>query len=237
MPINVLLVDDVKFFLELEKNYLKNIDCAIYTATNGREALELALKIAPDVIFLDYEMPEMNGLDFLQAFSQNAVFQKSSVVIVSSFVNNDLEQTLLVSGAKEIIKKPFSENHFLTVATRYMNLEKRKKERISINLPAFFGFEDEMEKGTILDFSEGGLFLAAERLLKQGAYLELKFMLPEENESIKMWCRVAWLNTPKEKKKSKYPDGMGLQFVDVSKEILYKIAKFIERVKDGHTFS
>lgn len=234
MPINVLLVDDVKFFIELERNYLKNIDCEIYSATNGKEALELALKIFPDVIFLDYEMPEMNGLEFLEAFSKSEVSKKSNVIIVSSFVNLNLENKLLSSGAKEIIKKPFNETQFLTVATRFMNLEKRNQERISINLPAFFGFEDEMEKGTILDFSEGGIFLAAERLLKVGAYLELKFMLPEENESIKIWCRVVWLNTIHEKKKSKYPEGMGLQFVGASKDILYRIAKFIERVKDGY---
>jgi len=230
----VLLVDDVKFFLELGKSYLYRTDCEVYTASNGKEAIDVAKKVLPNVIFLDYEMPEMNGLEFLQAKKEIGEIRDTPVVIVSSFVDKKLENMLLENGAKEIVKKPFTEETFLSVANRYLNIDKRKKKRVIVDVPAFYGFEDDMEKGVILDMSEGGLFLAADRLLKEGAYLELKFLLPDTNNSLKIWCRVAWINNENSKKKENYPIGMGLEFVGLGKETIEIIRNFIARHTDGY---
>lgn len=230
----VLLVDDVKFFLDLGKSYLYRTDCEVFTATNGKEALDVAKKILPNVVFLDYEMPEMNGLDFLQAKKDITEIKDVPVVIVSSFIDKSLEGTLIQNGAKEVIKKPFTEETFLSLANKYLNFDKRKKRRIIIDVPAFFGFEDDMEKGMILDLSEGGLFLAAERLLKEGAYLELKFLLPNTNVSLKLWCRVVWTNKEGCKRKESYPVGMGLEFVGLSKDTIEILRSFIEKQTNGY---
>lgn len=230
----VLLVDDVKFFLDLGKSYLYRTDCEVFTASNGKEALDVARKFLPNVIFLDYEMPLMNGLEFLQAKKDIAEIKDIPVVIVSSFIDKSLEDILIQNGAQEIIKKPFTEQTFLNLANKYLNLDKRKKRRIIIDVPAFYGFEDDMEKGVILDLSEGGLFLAAERLLKEGAYVELKFLLPNTNDSLKLWCRVVWINKEGSKKKESYPVGMGLEFVGLSKDTIETLRNFIERQTDGY---
>lgn len=230
----VLLVDDVKFFLDLGKSYLYRTDCEVFTASNGKEALDVAKKFLPNVIFLDYEMPLMNGLEFLQAKKDIAEIKDIPVVIVSSFIDKSLEDILIQNGAQEIIKKPFTEQTFLNLANKYLNLDKRKKRRIIIDVPAFYGFEDDMEKGVILDLSEGGLFLAAERLLKEGAYVELKFLLPNTNDSLKLWCRVVWINKEGSKKKESYPVGMGLEFVGLSKDTIETLRNFIERQTDGY---
>ncbi len=230
----VLLVDDVKFFLDLGKSYLYRTDCEVFTASNGKEAIDVAKKFLPNVIFLDYEMPLMNGLEFLQAKKDIAEIKDIPVVIVSSFIDKSLEDILIQNGAKDIIKKPFTELTFVNLANKYLNLDKRKKRRIIIDVPAFYGFEDDMEKGVILDLSEGGLFLAADRLLKEGAYLELKFLLPNTNASLKLWCRVVWINKEGSKKKESYPVGMGLEFVGPSKDIIETLRNFIERQTDGY---
>ncbi|GAB4431730.1 MAG: response regulator [bacterium] len=234
MAFKVLLVDDVNFFLELEKSYLSRTDCDVFTARDGKEALEVAETVLPNVIFLDYEMPLMNGLEFLLAKENKPGIKDIPVVIVSSFVDDKLKKELQERGVKEIIKKPFTEKDFLSVLNRYDVTDKRKKKRVIINMPAFYGFEDDMEKGVIRDISEGGLFLAAERLLKTGAYLELKFLLQGTNSSIKLWCRVVWVNDETNKKKDNYPKGMGLEFVGLGKETIQAIRDFIERVENGY---
>lgn len=229
MSQKILLIDDIKFFLELEKSYLYKTDCEVFTAVNGKEGLDVAERVLPNLIFLDYEMPVMNGLDFLIAKEKNDKIKSIPVVIVSSFIDAKLQDIFLSNGAKEIIKKPFTEEELLSIVSKYSSTEKRKKKRIIINMPAFYGFEDDMEKGIILDISEGGLFLAANRLLKIGAYLELKFLLPKTNTSIKIWSRVVWINNENNRIKESYPSGMGLEFVGLGKDSIQAIREFIER--------
>ena len=63
----ILLVDDTKLFLRLEQEYLRQSSVTVFTASNGREALETARKIMPDLIYMDLNMPEMNGIECCSA--------------------------------------------------------------------------------------------------------------------------------------------------------------------------
>ena len=65
MSIKTVLVDDHKTFLEQTSQQLDkehNIE-VVGTAGNGKEAVNLALKLHPDVVVMDISMPEMNGID------------------------------------------------------------------------------------------------------------------------------------------------------------------------------
>lgn len=175
-------------------------------------------------------MPVMDGMGFLLEKAKYDELKSVPVVVISSFIDEKLAKELLEKGVSKVIKKPFTEEGFLAVYDTYCESEKRKKVRKSINIPSFYGFEDEMERGTILDISEGGLFLATQRLLKTGAYLELKFLLPNSERPIKVWGRVVWLNEEGNKKKPAYPTGMGIEFVSLTKELRKIIKEFIERL-------
>ena len=57
----VLLVDDVTMFLELQKVFLKLSSVHVLTACNGIEAIEMARRERPALIFMDLHLPGMNG--------------------------------------------------------------------------------------------------------------------------------------------------------------------------------
>lgn len=59
----VLLVDDEPDILEFLSYNLEKEDFKVYTANNGIEAIEMAMKVRPDVIILDVMMPEMDGIE------------------------------------------------------------------------------------------------------------------------------------------------------------------------------
>src|SRR6185369_12372842 len=67
----VLLVDDVHLIIELEKAFLKGLPVDLLIARNGVEALELVNKEHPDLIYMDLNMPVMDGLTCCRALKSN----------------------------------------------------------------------------------------------------------------------------------------------------------------------
>ncbi|HKV11679.1 MAG TPA: response regulator [Thermoanaerobaculia bacterium] len=105
-PSKVLVIDDSSLIHKMFKVMLPK--STLVFAFDGREAL-LRLVEHPDVdlIFLDINMPNMNGLEFLAQVKQNPSLAKIPVIIVST--EGKEEDTLrgLRAGAAAYIKKPF----------------------------------------------------------------------------------------------------------------------------------
>jgi hemolysin D len=103
--IRILIVDDQKFVLEMLQFYLKpQQDLEVVgTADSGRVALELAASIRPDIILVDVEMPEMDGLVLTQTLLQH--FDNIRVIVLSSHDNKDYIHKALIAGAKGYLLK------------------------------------------------------------------------------------------------------------------------------------
>ena len=105
--VKVLVVDDSAFMRKLITDFL-NEDPRFHvigTARNGKDAIEKVKEWQPDVVTLDVEMPEMNGLDALQAImSENP----TRIVMLSTTTKLGAENTLLAMsyGAIDFIAKP-----------------------------------------------------------------------------------------------------------------------------------
>ena len=79
----ILIVDDNKMNLEVEKKLLYDTELTIDTVLSGKEALELSLKNRYDVIFMDHLMPEMDGIDCLERLrNQSGGLNRTTPVIV-----------------------------------------------------------------------------------------------------------------------------------------------------------
>ncbi|MFT4413582.1 protein-glutamate methylesterase/protein-glutamine glutaminase [Fredinandcohnia humi] len=105
--INVLIVDDSAFMRKLISDFLKE-DSRIEivgTARNGLDALSKIKKLRPDVITMDVEMPEMNGIEALKRIMDE---QPLPVVMLSSTTKEGAENTFaaMQHGAVDFIQKP-----------------------------------------------------------------------------------------------------------------------------------
>jgi two-component system, chemotaxis family, chemotaxis protein CheY len=110
MSFNVMIVDDSGAMRTVIKKVITISGFKISTcleATNGREALEKLKKNWVDVIISDVNMPEMNGLELLQALSQDPLYQSIPTIIVSMEGSSERMKEALSRGAKGFIKKPF----------------------------------------------------------------------------------------------------------------------------------
>src|SRR5690606_13456716 len=105
--INVLVVDDSAFMRKLITSFLQE-DLRIEvvgTARNGNDALEKIEKLNPDVVTLDVEMPERNGIEALRRIMSD--FPRP-VVMLSSTTKDGADNTLqaIQYGAVDFIQKP-----------------------------------------------------------------------------------------------------------------------------------
>ncbi len=107
-----LVVDDSKTVRTILSRTLKELGFEVREAANGREALDLieAEKTAMELILLDWDMPEMNGLDTLKQLRNTPEFSSLIVVMVTAETEMDHIAEALEAGANEYVMKPFTKD-------------------------------------------------------------------------------------------------------------------------------
>jgi len=105
----VLVVDDDAEIVELLVDVLtRDGRFEIKTAASGYEAGIQTQQFRPDLILLDYMLPDVNGNVVCQTIKKNPEFEHIKIIIVSGVVKRDEIKQLLKSGAEDFIKKPFN---------------------------------------------------------------------------------------------------------------------------------
>jgi len=105
---NALVIDDSRVLRRLLGDMLRDIGFDVREAANGSEGLEmLRCGPLPDVALVDWNMPVMNGLEFVQAVRADTRYQKLPIMMVTSETELDRMQLALQAGANEYVMKPF----------------------------------------------------------------------------------------------------------------------------------
>jgi CheY-like chemotaxis protein len=112
MNITVLLIDDDKDDQEIFQKELNkfNSSITVLSAYNGQEGIDLLNKISADYIFLDINMPVMNGIDALKLIKQNKSLKDIPVIIYSTSDGRGYKKMALDLGAINYFTKPTSIN-------------------------------------------------------------------------------------------------------------------------------
>ncbi|GJL66823.1 MAG: chemotaxis protein CheY [Nitrospirales bacterium] len=106
-----LVIDDSKAMRIILKQILESIGGIVEEAGNGKEGLEkLKMMEEPDVILVDWNMPEMNGLDFVRTIRSEDVYRNISLVMVTTETEASQMKKALEAGANEYVMKPFTKD-------------------------------------------------------------------------------------------------------------------------------
>jgi two-component system chemotaxis response regulator CheY len=102
-----LVVDDSSVIRKVARRILEDLNFEISEAEDGKQALEACQKMMPDSVLLDWNMPVMDGLEFLKALRQLPNGNKPKVVFCTT--ENDVAHIAraIRAGANEYIMKPF----------------------------------------------------------------------------------------------------------------------------------
>lgn len=110
----VLVVDDSRGIRLAIKGILKSLSIEVDEAGDGREALAaIESNGLPDAILLDWNMPNMTGLEFLQTARSKPEWSRCPIIMVTT--NNQFEHinTAIAAGANEYVMKPFDKELIL----------------------------------------------------------------------------------------------------------------------------
>ncbi len=106
-----LIVDDSRPIRRIEGEILKDLGFETCDACHGKEALErLQNEPRPDVVLVDWNMPEMDGLEFVKAVRNDARYSGMVLMMVTTETETDQMLRALSAGADEYLMKPFAKD-------------------------------------------------------------------------------------------------------------------------------
>jgi two-component system chemotaxis response regulator CheY len=109
--VRALIVDDSRAMRLVIGRIMTDLGFEIADAANGREALDrLTAGPAPNVALVDWNMPEMNGLELVCALRANDRYRATRIVMVTTEVEMAQVVRALEAGADEYVMKPFTKD-------------------------------------------------------------------------------------------------------------------------------
>ena len=211
-PKTVLCVDDTPYVLQMLDMFLTAVGYHAVPASNGREALELANKISLDAVIVDYEMPDLNGLEVAQILktahpmlpilmysARHPQTEASAPGVVDAYVEKEHPQALVMALARVLNDPPpvLVRRRFPRFATSSRTFTLRFPDRETGN-GAF--------EGTLRDLAEGGCGGQVDAQMVPGELVSLAFGIPECEITLELRARVRYQNA----------DSHGFEFVDLT---------------------
>jgi two-component system chemotaxis response regulator CheY len=109
MARGVLIVDDDRFIRKLVATTLEDEGrFVLHEASDGAEALELARRVRPALVFLDVDMPVMDGIETCRQLRDDADTSTATIVMLTAAHGDGVEARAEEAGADLFLTKPFS---------------------------------------------------------------------------------------------------------------------------------
>lgn len=131
MAYNILIVDDSQTMRSI---LAKNLEMAkldigiIHFAVNGKDALEKLANFWIDLVITDLNMPEMGGVQLVEAMSKDGLLNATPVIVVSTDGSQERIASLRQLGIREYMRKPFTPESVSEVITRVLGEQHERSE-------------------------------------------------------------------------------------------------------------
>lgn len=104
----VLLIDDSRAIRRIIGDMMQSLGFEVTEAGNGIEALQRLEEFgAPDICFVDWNMPEMNGLEFIKAVRAKKEYYDLPLMMITTETEMERMAQAFVAGVNEYVMKPF----------------------------------------------------------------------------------------------------------------------------------
>jgi CheY-like chemotaxis protein len=180
----VLIADDLKIFLKIEKTFLTRAGFEVLTAENGERAVELALDRHPRLILLDLEMPEMDGAAACAAMRRESSLAFTPILIMSATGRPEIRDRCLKAGCTEFAVKPENPEKLLELVARMLLTSQRKIARMTVVYNEAETAGARQVVGMASNLSGTGLLLSTGKPVRAGVLLDLEFLIPKSGHTV-----------------------------------------------------
>ncbi len=116
----ILIVEDNPANLRLLKMALKGESCAILEATNGEDAIRIAMDQTPDIIVMDIQLPKMDGYEATRHLREKNGFSRIPIIALTAHAMKGDEEKALQSGFDRYVSKPIDVTMFRSLIRAYL---------------------------------------------------------------------------------------------------------------------
>jgi CheY-like chemotaxis protein len=115
----ILIVDDDPMIRKLIATTLEDVSgYRLQEAANGAEAVERAVQARPEIVFLDVDMPRVNGIEACRRLRSDPATADATIVMLTGDSGDVVERGAQDAGADLFLTKPFSPLHLLRLVDR-----------------------------------------------------------------------------------------------------------------------
>lgn len=117
---HILFIDDTPSNLHIAEAYLEDVDCKVYFADSGRVGIEIAKRHELDALFLDIEMPDLDGFETAQAIRS---FSTAPIIAMTGHNEAEMRTKLASASFNGFLGKPFSYETLIGLITKFTSFE------------------------------------------------------------------------------------------------------------------
>ena len=229
----LLIVDDVRLFLQLTKTMFSHEEYIIHTASNGQHAIDIATAQIPDLILLDLRMPEIAGDEVCRRIRSIPSTKHIPVIMVTSESNHDARRRCLYAGCDDFIMKPVRLDVLNQAVEKQLTVHKRNYPRVNVVLPCLLDNGMDQLLTDIHTISSGGAYVEVDPPPLPDSNHLLTFFLPEERDDISVRALAKWNRLIPGTR----PAGCGFEFVGAEEENLERLSRWTEAMDENQVFS
>jgi CheY-like chemotaxis protein len=120
MTKRILIVEDTKTIVMVEKMMLSGRGFDIDTATNGKEGLDKTKALKPDIVLADIMMPEMDGIEMCRQIKTDPETAKIPVIMVTTKGEPEKVEEAFLAGCDDYLTKPLDKLELITKVEKYL---------------------------------------------------------------------------------------------------------------------
>ena len=227
--LKILLVDDVAFFRDVMRDYFKRTPATIITAASGQEAIEMALRECPDLIYMDVAMPGMSGIETCRNIKSYRTLNNIPVLLVFTPDRDATVAEVEASGCDGYLAKPFGREDFLNLGHTHLFDIERRERRVPCQMTIDFLINGEKYQGRGVDISLRGFYVEFRDEIPPNSRIKASFLLPTISaEKLEVSGRISWVNQGFPRQNMTLPQGFGVEIQSIEKGSVEVIRTYLE---------
>ena len=228
--LKILLVDDVDFFRDVMCDYFKRTPATIIMASDGEEAINVAMREWPGLIYMDVGMPGMNGIEVCKKIKAHPQLRKIPVLLVFTPDRDATIKEVEASGCEGYLAKPFGREEFLNLGHRHLFNIQRRERRVPCQMTIDFEINGASYQGRGVDISLHGLYLEFRDEIPPKKHVKASFLLPTiSSKKIEVAGLIAWVNQGFPRQNMGLAQGFGIEFQSIDMDSVDIVKAYLEK--------